>query len=418
MVYTSPNDTVFTVRNVEVKFGIGVSSEIGYEAKRLGMSHVLVVTDPNISEKTKILQEIVGYLEESGLKVDIFDKAHVEPVDYEVEKAIEYAKGKNYDGFIGLGGGTSIDTAKMVNLYTTYPTDTFKDYIAPPTGKGKPVPGRLKPMIAVPTTAGTGSETTPVAIVDLEKEKVKVGVSNQYLLPSLALLDPLLTVSLPPYYTASTGLDALMHDIEAYTTLPYKARPRPESPGKRPVYVGANPISDTYVEKSMELIGKYLRRAYFNPYDIEARENMLLAAHMGGAFGNAGVHIPHALAYPIAHRRHDLPHGVTGILTAPAVLEFLEPVVPERLAKIASLLGEKTDGLSIMEAASMAKEALVKFLKDLNMPSGLVDVGFDEKDIPELAKSALENQRLLIGSVRPVKEDDLIYIYKKSLHNW
>jgi len=418
MKYNLPNETVITLSNVEGKFGIGVSSEVGYEAKRLGLSYILVITDPNISQNTKILQEIVGYLEEYGLKVDIFDKAHVEPVDYEVEKAIEYAKRKNYDGFIGVGGGSSIDTAKIVNLYTTYPTETFKDYIAPPTGKGKTVPGKLKPTIAIPTTAGSGSETSPTAVVDLKKEKIKVGISHQYLIPSIVLLDPLLTISLPPYYTAASGLDVLISNIEAYTTLPYNSRPRPESPNKRPVYIGANPISDINIEKSIQLIGKYLRRAYFNPYDIEARENMLLATHLGSVFKTVGVHIPHALAYAIAGRRPNLPHGVTVTLTAPAVLDFIEPVVPERLAKIASLLGEKTEGLSIMEAASLAKKALIKLLIDLNMPSGLVDLGIKEEDIPDLAKDGLKNQRLIVGCSRPVKEEDLINILKNSLHNW
>ncbi|TDA37925.1 MAG: alcohol dehydrogenase [Thermoproteota archaeon] len=418
MIYTSPNDTVFTVRNVLVKFGEGVISEIGYEAKRLGMTKVLIVTDKNIHENTKIPEQVKGYLEEVGIKVDIFDGVHIEPLDTEVMKGIEFAKGKGYDGFIGLGGGSSIDTAKMIDLYTTYPTDDFKDYIAPPTGRGKPVPGPLKPLIAVPTTAGTGSENTPVAIVDLVKEKMKVGISHPYLLPSYAILDPTLTISLPPYYTASTGMDALLHSIECYTAIPYYARPRPESPEKRPVYIGSNPVSDIFAEKSIELIGKYLRVAYHEPYNLEARHNMLLAAHLGGAFGNAGVHIPHALAYPIAGRRHELPHGVTVCVTAPAALEFIAPVMQEKLAKVAQLLGGRTEGLSTREAAELAKEELIKLMKDINFPSGIAEFGFEEKDIDELSEAAIKQQRLLSCSPRPVKLEDIKEIYRKSLHNW
>ncbi|OSS41313.1 Alcohol dehydrogenase [Desulfurella amilsii] len=283
--YVSPNDTVFTVRNVQVKFGEGVASEVGYETKRMGAKKVLIVTDKNISKSTDILSTIKDSLEKSGVGFDVFDSSPVEPIDTAFMKGLESIKGSTYDGFIGVGGGSSIDTAKMLNLYTTYPTQDFKDYVAPPTGLGKTIPGPLKPLIAIPTTAGTGSENTPVAIVDLEKEKLKVGISHQYLLPSLALLDPVLTVTLSSYYTASTGMDALLHSIEAYTSLPFYARKRPDSPDKRPVYIGANPVSDLFVEKSIELVGKYLRRACHNPYDLEARTNMLLAAHLGGAFG-------------------------------------------------------------------------------------------------------------------------------------
>lgn len=384
----------------------------------MGITNALIVTDKNLNENTKWPELTKEYLEGEGIKATIWDGVHIEPTDVEVMKGIEFAKDKNFDGFIAVGGGSSIDTAKMINLYTTYPTPDFKDYIAPPTGKGKSVPGPLKPLIAVPTTAGTGSENTPVAIVDLVKEKLKVGISHPSLLPDYAILDPIVTTTLDPYHTATTGLDALMHDIECYTAIPYNARPRPESPDKRPVYVGSNPVSDIFVEKSAELIGKYLRRAYFNPYDMEARRNMMLASHLGGAFGNAGVHIPHALAYPIAGRRHDLPHGLTCILTAPASIEFIAPVVPEKLARLAKLLGEDVDGMPVRDAALQLKEALIKLFRDLNMPSGLAEVGFDEKDIDELAEGAMKIQRLLSCSPRPVTIEDVKWIFKESMYNW
>jgi hydroxyacid-oxoacid transhydrogenase len=409
---------VFTVRNVQVKFGEGVSSEIGYEAKRLLMTKVLVVTDSNLCNQTKIPEYIVGKLEEAGLKVDLYDGTHIEPIDIEVIKGIERARGQGYDGFIGLGGGSSIDTAKMINLYTTYPTEKFKDYISPPTGKGKPVPGPLKPLIAIPTTAGTGSENTPVAVVDLLEEKIKVAVSNQYLLPSFALLDPVLSVSLPPYYTSSTGMDALLHSIEAYTCIPYNSRKRPINPSMRPVYVGSNPVSDMFALKSIELIGHNLRLAYHSPTNLKARHNMLLGAHLGGAFGNAGVHIPHALSYPLAGRKHDLPHGIAVCITGVASLEFLEQVIPEKLGVIANLLGEDTTKLSKEKAASVAKDRLISLMKDINFPSGIAELGFDEKDIDELGEAGLKVKRLLACCPRPVNLEDIKDIYRKSLYNW
>ncbi len=415
--YATPNDSVFTVRNVVVKFGNGVISEIGYEAKLLGMKSVLIVTDEHISKSTQILETCIKYLNDYSIGVEVYDKSPIEPIDTAILDAIEFAKQKQFDGLIGLGGGSSIDTAKMINLYTTYPAD-FYDYIAPPTGKGKPVPGPLKPLIAVPTTAGTGSENTPVAIVDLTKEKLKVGISHPFIAAKLALLDPTLTISLSPYYSAATGLDALMHSIEAYTCIPYTARPRPVSPEKRAVYIGSNPVSDIFVEESIKLVGQYLRRACFNPYDLEARSQMLLAAHLGGAFGNAGVHIPHSLAYPIAGRKHELPHGITVVLTAPAALDFIAPLAAEKLSKVANWLGENTEGLTMQEAAALAKEGVRKLMKDLGVAKGLLDVGFSEKDLDELAHAAMEVQRLLSMSPRAVTEKDARAIYEASMINW
>jgi len=418
MRYFIPNDNVFAVRNVKIKFGSGVLSEIGYETSSLKIKSVLVITDENISNNTDIIKDCVKYLNEYAIDVEIYDKSPIEPMDTAILDAIEFAKGKNFDGLIGIGGGSSIDTAKMVNLYTTYPTSNFKDYIAPPTGKGKPVPGPLKPLIAVPTTAGTGSENTPVAVVDLSKEKIKVGISSPFLQAQIALLDPLLTITLSPYYTASTGIDALMHSIEAYTCIPYNSKPRPSAPQNRSVYVGSNPVSDLFVEESIKLIGQYLRRAYFNPYDIEAREKLLLAAHLGGAFGNAGVHIPHSLAYPIAGRRHELPHGVTVTLTAPKSLEFIAPLAEKKLAKVAEWLGENIEGLSLREAALRAKEGVRKLMKDLSISKGLKYEDFSEKDIDELSKAAMKMQRLLSMSPRTASIEDVKEIYRGSMENW
>ncbi len=418
LTYSSPNDTVFTVRNVQVKFGEGVSSEVGYEAKRLGMTNVLIVTDKNICENTGTPAHVRERLEEDGIVADVFDGVHIEPIDSEVVKGIEFARGIGYDGFIGLGGGSSIDTAKMINLYTTHPTDDFRDYISPPAGRGKPVPGPVKPLIAIPTTAGTGSENTPNAVVDLIEEKLKVAISHPYLLPSFALLDPVLTLSLSSFYTASTGMDALLHSIEAYTCIPYDSRLRPESPAKRPVYVGSNPVSDIFVEKSIELIGRYLRRAYHDPADLEARHNMLLAAYLGSAFGNAGVHIPHALSYPIAGRKHDIPHGIAVAITGAATLEFLEPEVRGKLARVTQLLGENTEGLSKGEAAGLAKEVLISLMRDVGLPSGIAELGFGEEEIDELASAGIKINRLLSCSPRRVELEDVREIYRKSLRNW
>ncbi len=412
------NDTIFTLRATPAKIGLGSTIEVGYELKRRGVSRVLIVTDKIVHNKTDICQRVVDAVKDEGIEVDVWDGVEPEPSDKSMREAIEYAKNRKYDAFIGLGGGSSIDTAKVSDLYTTYPTDDFLDYIAPPTGKGKPVPGPLKPLIAIPTTAGTGSETTTVAVVDLKDLKLKVGISHEYLLPTLAIIDPLNTVTMPPNVTASTGMDALMHAIEAYTAKPYNTRPRPKNPAERPVYVGSNPVTDALAERAIELIGKYLRRAVCNGYDLEARTGMATAAYLAGiAFGNAGVHIPHAIAYPIGGRRK-LPHGVCVSITAPAVLEFIAPTAPEKTARIAQLLGEDVSGLTVYDAALKASDALKKLMKDIAFSNGLESLGFTEKDIPELAEGTMKIQRLLAQSPRAVTKEQIEEILRNSLRFW
>jgi len=209
--FSIPTDTIFTIKVAPAKIGIGATLELGFELKRRGAKKILVVTDKVISEKTDICQRVVDIIRSNGLEVDVWNGVELEPSRQSMERGINYAKREKYDAFVALGGGSSIDTAKVINLYTTWPTEDFFDYIAPPTGKGKEIPGTLKPLIAVPTTSGTGSETTSVAVIDLPEYKLKVGISHEYLLPTLAIIDPLNTTTMPPNVTANTGMDALMH---------------------------------------------------------------------------------------------------------------------------------------------------------------------------------------------------------------
>jgi hydroxyacid-oxoacid transhydrogenase len=216
------------------------------------------------------------------------------------QTAIEFAREQEFDGLVAIGGGSVIDTAKAVNLYTTYP-EPILGYVNKPIGEGKPVPGPLKPLIAVPTTAGTGSETTSVAVLDLLDLELKAGISHRLLRPRLAVIDPELTLTLPPAVTAACGMDILCHALESYTSLPFDRRPMPENPALRPPYVGANPVADIWAGRAIEIGAAYLPRAYHDPGDVEARSQLMLAATFAGmGFGNAGVHIPHAMSYPIA----------------------------------------------------------------------------------------------------------------------
>ncbi len=410
-------DTIFSLRIAPLKFGIGASEEIGFEMKKFGVNKVLIVTDKILNEKTDIPTKIKECIESEGIKAEIWDGVEPEPTRQVMEAGIAYAKDKQFDGFVGVGGGSSIDVAKVINLLTSYPAD-FYEYIPAPIGKGKPVPGPLKPLIVVPTTSGTGSETTAVAVVDLPELKLKTAFSSMYLMPTLAVVDPINTLSCPPSITASTGIDALMHAIEAYLAIPYYTRAKPESPEKRPVYIGSNPVTDSLAEKVIELIGKNLRKAVWNGRDISARTNMAIASFIAGvAFGNAGVHIPHAMAYPIGGRKH-VPHGIATGVFGPAFLKYVGPIIPEKTKNIALLLGEKIDGLSDMEAALKASEALIKLFKDVKFPNGIEELGFSEKEIPEMAKDCLKNQRLFAVSPIVATEEIIEAIYRDSLRYW
>lgn len=400
---------IFTLRSAPLKFGIGARNDVGTEAKRLDMENVAVITDKTIHEKTAIITKVQESLEKEGVTVDIWDNVEPEPSKDNIMKCVDYAKDKNFNGFIGVGGGSSIDVAKVTDLLCTYPAD-FMDYMPKPIGRGKPVPGPLKPLIAIPTTAGTGSETTPAAVVGLPKQNTKSAFLSAFLLPSLAIVDPLNTITAPPEVTANTGIDALMHAIEAYTARPFYSMSK-ESP-----YTGSNPLTDLLAEKAIELIAENLRVAVWNRDDQEARTHMALAAFLAGAsFANAGLHLPHAMAYPIAFRKH-LPHGVTVGVSGPGFLEFIAPILPDKIARVGELLGKDIKGHSKREAALMAPEALAELLRDINFPNGLKALGIGRDEIPQMAEESMK--RPWPASPINYTPKEIKTIYEQSLHYW
>lgn len=422
-------ESVITFFAVPIKFGFGVMEEMGYEVKRFGARKVLLCTDRMV-KKAGYPQKIKKIIEKENIGVDIYDDIHIEPTDRSIEKTVNDLQGNEYDLYLALGGGSTIDTTKIVNLLLTHPAPVL-DYVNQPIGGGKPVPGPVKPMLAMPTTAGTGSETTTVAVLDLTELKMKSGISHAFLRPALACLDPVLTVSLPPEVTASTGMDALVHALESYTTKPFDKRRKPAHPGERTVYMGCNPFTDIWDERAIEFIGQYLRRAVADPYDLEARWHIMAAATFAGlGFGNTGVHIPHAMAYPLASLLHKYqppgypvtgpmtPHGQAVSVTAPAALRFTAPVWPERHALAAELLGAETGGLSAGEAASLLPGTIIELMKDIGFPSGIAALGYTEKDIPQIVEGTLKQQRLLSGCPRRAGEKELTRVALESMNNW
>jgi alcohol dehydrogenase class IV len=424
-------ETIFTTYASAIKFGIGATNELGYDLKKLGVKNALIITDKNIVE-IGIAEKVKAVIENERIKADIYDGVHIEPTDVSVKDAINFTKEKGYDGFVGLGGGSCIDTAKAVNLYTTFPAP-FLDYVSPPFGKGVKISGPLRPLIGVPTTAGTGSEGTAVMILDLVDQNMKIGISMPCVRPSLGIIDPLNTLTVPPLVTASSGMDVFTHSMEAYTAIPYNSRPRPATPAGRPVYVGSNPISDTVAIMAIKIVGKYLRRAVMNGHDLEARTNMLIGSTLAGlGFGNAGVHIPHSMAYPIAGLVHQkswippdynldypmAPHGLACAIGAPAVSMFTACTDFAKHALMAEMLGEDIEDLPMRDAAMLLHEAIIKLMQDINIPNGLTELGIEETEIPQLVQGTLKQRRILSCSPRPVTAKDLEQIFLDSMNLW
>jgi hydroxyacid-oxoacid transhydrogenase len=421
----SSRETIFTMEATPVKYGAGASAEAGWELARLGVTRVMLVTDPGVAALGHP-ERIKKLIEEEGIAVAVYDRSRVEPTIDSFQDAADFALEHEVDGFVSLGGGSSMDTAKVANLVCTHPAPVM-DYVNPPVGGGKKPPAPIKPHLAIPTTSGTGSEATTVAVLDIPELKVKTGISHRYLRATQALVDPELTRSLPPEVTASTGLDVVCHAAESYLSKPFDMRERPGSPDDRPPYQGSNPIADVWSAKALEFGGRYLRRAVADGDDVEARGFMMLAATMAGVgFGSAGVHIPHACAYPIAGLKHAyqppgypddhpfVPHGHSVIVTAPAAFRFTYDAMPERHHQVASLLACR----AIDDAGpDTLPEVLRALMRDVGAPRGVAAFGYSEDDIPDLVDGALKQQRLLAVAPKDVTGEDLRHIVTASMTN-
>jgi hydroxyacid-oxoacid transhydrogenase len=422
----SAHETIFTMEATPVKFGTGASAEAGWELKRLGVRRAMLVTDPGVAALGH--PERIGKLiEDEGIRVVIYDQARVEPTIDSFQDAADFALEHDVDGFVSVGGGSSIDTAKVANLVSTHPAPVM-DYVNPPVGEGRKPPSGLRPHLAIPTTSGTGSEATTVAVLDIPKLKLKTGISHRYLRPTQAIVDPELSRSLAPQVTSSTGLDVVCHAAESFLSKPFDTRPRPDSADDRPPYQGSNPVADVWSAKALEFGGRYLRRAVADGDDVEARGYMMLAATMAGVgFGSAGVHIPHACAYPIAGLKHEyqpagypddhpfVPHGHSVIVTAPAAFRFTYDAMPDRHHQVAELLV----GEPIAEAGPDTLPAVLRSLmRDIDAPRGVAEFGYSEDDIPELVQGALKQERLLAVAPREIGEQDVRNIVTASMRNW
>ena len=423
------NDTAFQMAASNVRFGQGVTAEIGMDLKAMGVKKTLVVMDPALVDLPT--GEIVRRaLEQSHISYDIFSEVSVEPTDASFKRAAEVACEGEYDSFVAVGGGSTIDTCKAANLYATYPADFFT-YVNAPIGDGRPVPGPTKPLIAIPTTAGTGSETTGVAIFDYVEQHAKTGIAHRFLKPTLGIIDPDNTRTMPAAVAASSGLDVLSHALESFTAIPFDQRPRPNSPLERPAYQGTNPISDIWALRALELMAQYLPRAYADPSDDEARMNMLMASTIAGiGFGNAGVHLPHGMSYPVAGMVKSfepagyqvdhpiVPHGMSVILNTPAVVRFTAPSDPQRHLRAAAALGADTADAPPEAAGEILADRVMHFMKLTDMPNGLSAVGYTADDIPALVKGTLPQHRVTKLSPIEAGELELTKLFEDSMQVW
>ena len=422
-------DTAFEMAASNIRFGQGITREVGMDLKDRGLERVMVLTDPNLQEMEPV-QTALAAIEREGVEYALFDGVRVEPTDGSFKAAIAFAEEGGFDGFVAVGGGSVMDTAKAANLYTSYPAD-FLDYVTAPIGKGLPAPGPLKPLIAIPTTAGTGSETTGVAIFDLVEMKAKTGIAHRYLKPTLGLVDPDNTRSMPSQVAASTGLDVLSHALESYTAIPFDQRPRPERPQLRPAYQGSNPISDLWSLEALRLMAEHLPRAVADPADDEARGQMSLAAALAGiGFGNAGVHLPHGMSYPVAGMvktyvppGYDVdyplvPHGIAVIVNAPAVFRFTAAACPDRHLKAAEVLGADVRGVTAADAGRVLADRIIEFMRELDMPNGLGALGYGTEHIPELVAGTLPQHRVTKLAPKEAGAEALAAIFEDALSYW
>lgn len=421
------SEYAFVLEGNKEVFGTGALTEVGAHAKILGMSRVALYTDPQIS-KLPIVETVMKSLRDSNIRVSIFSGVEIEPTDRSLKAAIRFAESDDFDGFISIGGGSVMDTCKAVSLYASYPPKDFLDYVNQPLGRALPAPGPLKPHIACPTTFGTASECTNVAIFNFLELGTKVGISNRAIKPSLGIIDPEALRTLPGPVVAANGMDVLSHAVESFTARPYTHRPAPENPAMRPVIQGANPFSDLNCLEAIRLIGENLVRAVRDQDDIVVREKLSFAGLLAGfGFGTAGCNLPHGMSYAVSGlvrdyyaegwpREHALvPHGFAVIITAPSVFRFMGPTCPERHAEAAQALG-------VVEITQMPGENLadgvIEIMRTIGIPNGLSGVGYTADDLDALTDRGWKQRRVVDNAARQITKEEMREMFAGALSYW
>jgi len=424
--YELSPETVWHIDMPEIRFGRDATDELAFQLRDLGVEGTargLVITDEGIADAGHA-DRVVAHLEDADLDVDVYADSEREPSIGAVEDCLSFVRehtDDGYDFYVGLGGGSCMDTAKATRAIVANGGSPL-DYIAEPTGDGQRLTESGPPLVLLPTTAGTGAEISPVAILSVPEKEIKEAISSNHVRADAAVLDPTLTTTLPPELTARTAMDALGHAIEGYTTHEHDSLLRADDPAERPVYAGRTPLTEMFSEKAIRLLSGSVRTAVHNGDDLDAREDMLLGALFGAISGlTAGASLCHAMAYPVGNKYHTY-HGETiAVLTPASTIDYNAASDPGRFAEVAEIFGVDTAGMTDRAAADALKQEYIQLQQDLNvLPSGLNELaGITEDDVDWLAQQTVDTQaRLLRCNPRPVTKDDVADVFRDALHNW
>jgi alcohol dehydrogenase class IV len=426
---TEGSDRGFTLGMPTFTFGRGVLAEAGDQARELGLARVALFTDRTLAPGP-LVAKVRDSLTAAGVESIVFDEVEIEPTDESLQRAARFAAEARVDGYVSVGGGSVMDTCKAANLYASHPAP-FMAYVNAPIGEGRRAPGPVKPHIACPTTAGTGSETTGIAIFTLRSMNAKTGIISRRLIPTIALVDPDVTASLPPMAIASTGFDCMSHSLEAMTARAFPRRLNPAQGVARPVSQGANPFSDLLGTQALKLVGEFLVRAVTDPSDEEARSEMMYAAMLSGiAFNASGCHLPHGLSYSVSGLARDwhvagypagktlVPHGMSVVLNNPSVWRHTAHAHPGRHLHCAASLGADTRDARDDDAGDVLASRVIALMKSTGMPNGLSTLGFGEGDLEALATGAEPQYRVIKNAPIDVGRDELKSMFRAALRYW
>ncbi len=397
--------------------------------RELGLKRVALFTDRQLRTSVHVAT-VSDASRAAGIDAVVYDEVSVEPTTASFQAASRFAAEGSFDGYVSVGGGSVMDTCKAANLYATYPAE-FMTYVNAPIGGGQRVPGALKPHIACPTTAGTGSETTGIAIFNLTDINAKTGIISRRLIPTVALIDPTVTATLPGNVVAASGFDCMSHALESLTARPWPRRLNPARGAGRPVSQGANPFSDALAAEALKAVGQFLVRAVNDATDVEARTEMMYAAMQAGiAFNAAGCHLPHGLSYAVSGLTRGfhvagypegktlVPHGMAVVLNNPSVWRYTAPCSPERHLRGAACLGADTRGASPEDAGEVLAGRVIEMMRAAGMPNGLSELGFGDADVDALAIGAEPQYRVIRNAPKDVSREDLKDLFSAAMRYW
>ena len=423
------SDRGFTVGMPTFTFGPGVLGEAGDNARELGLRRVALFTDSRLASGPYVAR-VRQSLAAAGVDVAVYDEVVIEPTDASFQHAARFAAEGRFDGYVSVGGGSVMDTCKAANLYATHPAE-FMTYVNAPIGAGQKVPGPVRPHIACPTTSGTGSETTGISIFNLRSINAKTGIISRRLIPSVALIDPEVTASLPAKVVAATGFDCMSHALESITARAYPRRLNPAKGVSRPVSQGANPFSDGLATEALKSVGTFLVRAVADASDTEARTEMMYAAMLAGiAFNAAGCHLPHGLSYAVSGLAKNwhvpgypedkslVPHGMAVVLNNPSVWRYTSSCCPERHLHGAHCLGADTKDAGPQDAGEALARRVIELMRATGMPNGLTALGFDASHLDALTTGAEPQYRVIKNAPKDVPREDLTALFRAALRYW